>query len=338
MGKAPRIQARRSQVRCAFLNNLGSLTSDLPPLETTRWRAISRVLRSPVDAVSCAVLPASCDLCGSPLPHLSSVPICAACWMEIPLQSGSVCRRCGDRLNAPILSTAPPSAPLCRTCRLAPPPFERAVCYGPYRDRMRAAIHALKYRQMTPAARPLGRMLAQTIGQFAAEAPAAMLLLPVPLHRSRMAQRGFNQAHALAEHALNALRKSHPHWRLTMAPRSLMRLRPTPIQAGLTARQRRLNVRGAFSVTDATALDGQHILLIDDIFTTGATVRAASLALLKAGAASVWVATLARAYRYSPVYRGSDIYFDDFSGMDDSLPADTLHQESILSSHDQPSF
>ncbi len=140
-------------------------------------------------------------------------------------------------------------------------------------------------------------MLAEAIARLAGDAPSEMLVVPVPLHRSRFALRGFNQARLLAENALGCLRKSHPEWRLTLASSTLMRLRATESQAGLSSRQRRVNVRGAFSVSDPAAVTLKHILLIDDIFTTGATARAAALALTKAGAASVWVATLARARR-----------------------------------------
>ncbi len=99
---------------------------------------------------------------------------------------------------------------LCRTCRLAPPPFVKAVAFGPYQGRMKAAIHALKYDRLHPAARGLGRMLAEAIAQLAGEAPAEMLVVPVPLHRSKYAQRGFNQARLLAAHALGSLRKTIP--------------------------------------------------------------------------------------------------------------------------------
>jgi hypothetical protein len=129
------------------------------------------------------------------------------------------------------------------------------------------------------------------------QAPAEMLVVPVPLHRTRHAQRGFNQARALGRHALAELKKSHPAWRLTLAPSTLIRLRATETQTGLSPRQRRLNVRGAFQVADAGQVRGRHVLLIDDILTTGATARAASQTLKRAGAASVWVATLARAQR-----------------------------------------
>jgi ComF family protein len=180
---------------------------------------------------------------------------------------------------------------------LAPPQFVRAVSYGVYQGRMREAIHALKYDRLHPASTGLGRMLAAAIAQLSGVAPPEMLVIPVPLHPSKYAQRGFNQSRSLATQALAFLRKSHPQWRLTLASSTLLRQRATDSQAGLTPRQRRLNVRGAFQVSDAARVKGQHVLIVDDILTTGATARAAARALVEAGAASVWVATLARAQR-----------------------------------------
>ena len=162
---------------------------------------------------------------------------------------------------------------------------------------MREAIHALKYDRVRGAARGLGGLLALAIAQMGAEAPAEMLVVPVPLHRTKHAQRGFNQARSLAAEALRSLGKTHPAWKLRLASKTLMRLRATESQAGLTLRQRRMNVRGAFTVTDPAAVTMRHVLLVDDILTTGATARAAARALVRAGAASVWVATLARATR-----------------------------------------
>jgi ComF family protein len=215
------------------------------------------------------------------------------------------------------------------------------VSFGLYQDRMKAAIHALKYDRLHPAARGLGRMLAQAIAQLAAEAPQEMLVVPVPLHPSKHAQRGFNQARSLAAHALESLRKTHPAWRLTLASSTLMRLRPTESQAGLTFRQRRLNVRGAFSVSDPAAVTAKHILLIDDILTTGATARAAAQALARAGAASVWVATLARARRSNPDRSNPNAFFEEKeenAGESGNLPAAGSQPVRIHSSHDQPSF
>ncbi len=357
-GKAAHEQLRQLYVRCVFRRDSGSLTFDVPPSETSSWRAVARVLRSPMDAVGCALFPACCALCGSPLPQLSSVPICEVCWTEFAVQSGELCLRCGDPLDAWIPAGAISAGPiaaggtrsrLCRSCRLAPPPFERAVSYGPYDGRMRAAIHALKYDRLHGAAKRLGRMLAAAIAQLADEAPGEMLVVPVPLHRTKYSERGFNQARSLAVSALAALGKSHPAWRLRLASTTLMRLRATESQAGLTPRQRRLNVRRAFSVSDRAAVAGEHVLVIDDVFTTGATARAAAKTLVDAGAASVWVATLARA-RMRGGRAGSAWAEDDFHlsrknndaakvGHPESMehPED-MQGASIFSSHDQSSF
>ena len=227
------------------------------------------------------------------------------------------------------------------------------MAYGPYREGMRSAIHALKYDKLHPIARELGRRLALVIAGFASDAPSEMLVIPVPLDRAKYRERGFNQAHALAARAVESLRKTHPQWRLTLSSGVLVRQRPTKSQAGLTTRQRRQNLRGAFAVPNPDAVNQQHILLIDDIFTTGATVRAASQALRRAGAASVWVATLAMANRIAPHPTGSRILFEDVDenpnrGDDAPLPnpaslaestsGRTSYRGTIPSSHDQPSF
>jgi ComF family protein len=203
---------------------------------------------------------------------------------------------------------------------------------------MKAAIHALKYDRVHPAVRGLGRMLALAIAQIAPQAPVEMVVVPVPLHRSKYAERGFNQARVLADQALESLRKSHPQWQLTLAPQALSRVRATENQAGLPVRQRRENMRAAFLVSDPVAIAFRNVLLIDDILTTGATARAAAHTLIKSGAASVWVATLARARRVHdspPATAHAQPHNDGLSA-----PAFTaaLQHEVSYSSHDQPSF
>jgi ComF family protein len=189
----------------------------------------------------------------------------------------------------------------------------------------------LKYERLFPASRNLGRLLADAIAQLAPEAPSEMLVVPVPLHRNKQAERGFNQSRVLAAEAVAVLRKRVPHWRLTLAPAALIRSRATETQAGLTTRQRRLNVRGAFGVSDSSAVAGKHILLIDDILTTGATARAASRALLQVGAETVWVATLARAH-HAFVRSLSE------SRTSTDLRAEDRSQRATMNLQDQPSF
>ena len=238
----------------------------------------------------------------------------------------------------------------CRVCRLAPPAFMRAVSYGPYEGRMREAIHALKYDGLHGASRRLGEMLAAAIGRLAPEAPAEMLVIPVPLHRSKYAQRGFNQARLVAVHVLAGLARTHPGWKLTLASSAVVRIRATESQASLTPRQRRINLRGAFVVTDPMAVAMKHILLIDDIFTTGATARSMAQVLMRSGAASVWVATLARARRAFD--RPGALHLDsrnhDLTGetaggqgqdrLDQDPPVDEVKPARMHASPNQPSF
>jgi ComF family protein len=232
---------------------------------------------------------------------------------------------------------------------MAPPPFVRAVSFGPYEYRMRGAIHAFKYDRMRPVARELGRRLGMAMAQLAGEAPEEMLVVPVPLHGSKLRQRGFNQARILATVALGSLRQTHPQWRLRLASSTLIRQRSTASQAGLNGHERRRNVRGAFVVSEAEAVGMKQVLLVDDILTTGATVRAAAEALLKAGAASVWVATLARAQARFAAGRERFGDWDDVGAGSDSLRQISGYEQTryqstgsdgarVYSSHDQPSF
>jgi ComF family protein len=182
-------------------------------------------------------------------------------------------------------------------------------------------------------------MLAIAISQLAGVAPAEMMVIPVPLHRSKYAERGFNQARMLATHALEALRRSHPAWRLKLAPGTVLRVRATASQASQSPRQRRINVRGAFRVADPAQVRSRDILVIDDIFTTGATVRSVAQELRQAGAASVWVATLARARLYfgnrldaARDRSGSMVETEEFSELPRNPSADSTVSESMYSS------
>ena len=181
-------------------------------------------------------------------------------------------------------------------CRATAPPFERAVAHGLYQDKLRALLHLLKYEGMEPVAVPLGRLLARRV-LSQENLHRKLVVVPVPLFRAKRRQRGFNQAEVLARATVKALRRARPEWGLAVAAGVLERRRATESQAGLTPHQRRANLRGAFFVPAPEKVKGAHVLLIDDIYTTGATARACAQALRKAGAASVHVATVARAQR-----------------------------------------
>ncbi|HWZ51237.1 MAG TPA: ComF family protein [Granulicella sp.] len=185
-------------------------------------------------------------------------------------------------------------ARLCTACRLAPPAFDRAVAYGIYENKLRELIHLLKYDGMRSLAEPLGGLLAEAVLQLESEAPRDLLVVAVPLFRSNQRERSYNQSVLLADAAIARLQRMRPEWRLGARHDLLRRVKATESQFPLSARGRRRNLIGAFSVPDAAPVTGREVLLIDDIYTTGATARACSLELRRAGARRVWVATLAR--------------------------------------------
>jgi ComF family protein len=120
-------------------------------------------------------------------------------------------------------------------------------------------------------------------------------VVAVPLFPAKERERGYNQAVLLSDAALAELKKSRPAWKLQEAHRVIRRLRNTRSQFELTPTGRRRNLQGAFAVSDGAALRGREVLLVDDIYTTGATARACAQVLRRAGASKVWVATVSRA-------------------------------------------
>ncbi len=251
--------------------------------------------------MSCALLPASCSLCHAPLLHVSAAPVCPSCWNLLQPQSDNLCIRCGEDLGIGEFSStaSEPQLEICRPCELVPPAFHRAIAYGTYEGRLRSLIHLLKYDRIEPVARGLAGRLAEYVAPMLSAAAGEVLVVPVPLHRSKRRERGFNQSQLLAKELIRAVRRTAPQLRLTLATDMLQRTRQTQSQSMLTTAQRRRNLRGAFSVSaqGKDRIAGREVLLVDDIFTTGATARACSLALKKAGAAKIWVATVARAQR-----------------------------------------
>jgi len=187
----------------------------------------------------------------------------------------------------------------CLLCQRADPPFERAVAYGSNDRGLRDLVHLLKFQQVRPAADVLGRMLADTIAHLEPAMPVGtIVVVPVPLYRRKQAQRGFNQAEMIARAALKRL--SRPK-RFELCTGSLLRRRETGSQIGLTRHQRRENLRGAFAVSDATRILKRDVLLVDDVLTTGTTAAECARVLLRAGAARVWVATVARTLKIANV-------------------------------------
>lgn len=199
---------------------------------------------------------------------------------------------CGERLVSPHAYNNEHGETRCGICRRLEQPYVKAAAYGGYDGGLRDLIHMLKYEGVRPAANVLGRMLSEVLaGLEPSFAEASLLVIPVPLHRSKMHQRGFNQAEAIAR---VALKLAHCGERYTIVTGVLERVRATQSQIGLTRHQRRENLRGAFQVSHPEKVSGCDILLVDDVFTTGTTAGECARVLRRAGARRVWVATVAR--------------------------------------------
>jgi len=223
------------------------------------------------------LLPAACPLCRCSFSPGWQQPFCATCLLGFKPLPAARCPCCA--LPFPALNQ---SAHLCGRCSISAPPFSKVHCAGLYELALRKAIHQFKFTQQVGLDRPLARLLA---GAIAADCPCE-LIVPVPLHPRRLRQRCYNQSLLLARE-IGRLRG------LPVAARLLLKEQDTPPQQGLSAAAREKNLRHVFGL--ARPLNGERILLIDDVMTTGATASATSRLLLQQGAAEVQVAVVGRA-------------------------------------------
>lgn len=242
------------------------------------WRNIgSRVID--------VILPRHCYHCGVPLASTHAEGFCARCWSTIRFIKAPYCPCCGEPFRSPLALTYSPEF-RCGACRANPPPFDRARAIGRYEGPLREAIHLLKYRGKIRLQQPL---LQLALAHFDTHFPggAYEAIIPVPLHRARLMRREFNQAALLA-------RGLARHLDIPVLEHLLVRVRSTRPQVELSGRERRQNVRQAFAVTRPAALEHQRVLVVDDVFTTGATLGEVARTLKGAGVARVDVFTLAR--------------------------------------------
>ena len=261
-----------------------------------------------VESLFAVLFPSDCRICGEPLVSVSRLPVCQECLDSVHAIAGGVCTICGERLFSSYALADAAGESRCGLCRRVEPPFARAAAYGSYESGLRELIHLLKYNGVRPAANVLGRMLAEAVASLEPDFPAdSVLLVPVPLHRSKLRQRGFNQAELIAR---AAMKFGTARDRMRLCAGVLERKRETASQLGLTSHQRRENLRGAFGVAQPESVKGREVLVVDDIYTTGATVSECARILRRAGATKIWVATVARTLKISAqhveIRRGDD--------------------------------
>lgn len=250
---------------------------EAPPRRRMRDVA-ARLLRQAVDAV----LPPLCPACGT---HVGEpATLCPACWSDLAFISRPFCEKTATPFSVDLgPGTLSPEA------SQLDPPWERAraaVLYGPTASRL---VQALKYHDRHEVAPLMGRQMARAGADILAEAD---LVVPVPLHWRRQVARRFNQAELLARAVVRATPNAPP-----VAPDLLVRRKSTPRQVGLGKTQRAANMVGAFALreSDRHRVAGRRVVLVDDVFTSGATLVAAARVLKRAGAAAVDVLVFARA-------------------------------------------
>lgn len=233
---------------------------------------LPQALRVTLGALAGHILPGSCLLCAA---DSASSLLCPACTADLPRQATTVCPQCAIET---------PLGERCGTCLKSPPAFTRTIAPLRYEFPVDRLIQALKYSHRLPLANWFGNCLSEQI-----TADEHDLLLPLPLHPSRLRERGFNQSVEIA-------RAIHRRLGIPMNVDCLSRVRATPPQAALPLKERAKNVRGAFECT--TDLSGKRILLVDDVMTTGSTLRECARILELHGAAQITLAVAARAQRH----------------------------------------
>ena len=228
------------------------------------------------------VLPRRCLACGTPV--AGDGALCAECWPAVRFLGPPLCAVCGYPFEFD-----PGAGALCGACAAQQPAFDRARSVFVYDSASRGPLLAFKHADRTDAAPTFARLMAVAAADLL---PDADMIVPVPLHRRRLLARRFNQSALLAQ----ALGRETA---VAAIPDLMVRTRHTPSQGGLSATARRRNVTGAFAVRDGMAdnVRGARVLMVDDVYTTGATVGACATALRRCGAAAVDVITLARVVR-----------------------------------------
>ena len=232
--------------------------------------------------------PPRCRACAGRILGRDAEYFCSACWKSIQPVSHPLCTLCGRPFP-----DAGGDDHVCGLCLVRTPHFVAARAWACYpreeleEQPLRQVVQKFKYGRKVSLGKPLGRLMARGCREFLAGCRID-LIVPVPLHRKRLRWRGFNQAVLLARQVARA-------YEVPIDVFALQRVRETAAQTQLSEEERRRNVRGAFALNPGRSVAGLNVLLVDDVYTSGATANECSRTLLRSGAKEVYVLTLARA-------------------------------------------
>ncbi|WP_037503950.1 ComF family protein [Sphingomonas jaspsi] len=234
------------------------------------WSPLKGMARVAVDFA----LPPRCAGCGTVADEPDA--FCPTCWPSLDWIGQGGCERCG-------LPLAATEAAMCGRCLADPPGLDRIRAALAYDELPRQVALKLKYGRKVGLARTMARYMAPLKG----ERPGEALVMPVPLHRSRLWTRGFNQAGLVA-------RELGRIWKYPVDPYMLERTRKTPPLKGMSGSERKRTVAGAFRLRDGVSVKGRDVILVDDVFTTGSTAEACAKVLHRGGARQVELICWAR--------------------------------------------
>jgi ComF family protein len=254
-----------------------------------RWaaRLTSAAWQTVLDAaggLAAVVMPDDCRVCERLREDASRIPVCGECLGSFFAIQEPICRLCGR----PMLEGAHggPEGPLCALCRRQTYSFDLARSFAAYNEPLMRAVTLLKHEAIRPLAAWFGERLVEVarreLACFKAE-----VVVPVPLHPERQRERGFNQAELLA-------RSVARHLGLPLEKQVLVRAKPRPSKLRLSRHERWQVARGAYAPAPGGRIDNRRVMLVDDVFTTGATLDSCARALRSAGAAKVAALTVAR--------------------------------------------
>ena len=230
------------------------------------------------------VYPLNCLLCRKRLSvDNKEETLCGDCRKTIEPNFPPFCQKCSRHL----VEANPLN--LCPDCQRAQHHFDRAWAAVLYNEPMHTLIHQFKYQNKTGLRKLFAGLLLSFIEKYSLDMSAYDIIVPVPLHPTRLRERGYNQTELLTE----TLSKT---FNLIIASKNLSRIRHTKNQALLGKKERWTNIQGAFKINDPSGFQKKSVLIVDDLFTTGATASEAARLLKKAGAAKVDVLTLSIAY------------------------------------------